>query len=201
MEFRYYKLAIGLLATVSLSYANPIMFIFQAIGKGSVGTVGFTSVPFNLIQSSDTSLITGFASGSANIFETPPASGASIAIAGFGMGSVCTLTNVLDSQQSPSSFVALGIPASGGDIGGRDTTFDTYNLGSGVGPIITTSQFVSRFTVASTLGTVSISGISDLTFSAVTTATPVPGPGAFLPLGVLLLLGIAFSRGSLRACH
>lgn len=201
MQFRYYKLMIGLLAAASLSYASPITYIFQGIGSGSVGSVAFTSVPFSMEQSSNTNLVTGFVNGAASIFRTPAASGASIAIAGFGMGSLSTATDVLDIQQAPSSFIALAIASTGSDFGGRGTTFDTYNLQSGVGPIITTSQFASGFTVATTLGTVSISSISNLTFSAVPAAFTVPEPGTFLPLGIGLLLGIAFRRGARQASH
>ena len=194
MEFRYYKLMTGLLAAVSLSYASPITYIFQGIGSGSVDSVAFTSVPFRIEQASNTNLVTGFVSGPAIVFQTPPASGASIAIAGFGTGSLSTVTDVLDVQQPPSSFIAFAISSTGGDFGGRGTTFDTYNLQSNIGPIITTSQFTTGFTVASTLGTVSISSLSNLTFSAIPTPTTVPEPSAFLPIGVGLLLGVAFSR-------
>jgi hypothetical protein len=192
LKFRIYKFAVGLLATAWLSYAGPIDFIFQGIGSGSVGTAGFTSVPFRFTQSSDTNLITGFVSGPAIIFETPAASGATIAIAGFGTGTVSTVTQVLDLQQPPSSFISLAITATGGDIGGRDAAFDTYDLQSAFGPIITPSQFATGFTVASTLGTVSISAISSLTFSAVPVVTTVPEPGTPVTLGVGLLLGFAF---------
>jgi len=195
--FRYYQFLIGLLATASLSYANPILFTFQGIGSGSVGAVGFTNASFTLTQSSDTSLITSFSNGFALTYETPPASGASIAIAGFGSGILSTVTDVADVQQSPSSFVALAIASTGGDVAGRGTTFDTYNLESAVGPIITPSQFVSNFTVASTLGGVSFTSISNLTF----TATTVPEPSTIPLLGAGLLLELALSRRPRSRCH
>jgi hypothetical protein len=90
-------------------------------------------------------------------------------------------------QQLPSSFIAFLIFATGDDVAGRSTAFNSYNLESAIGPINTSSPF-GGFNVDSTLGAVGISNISNLSF----TATSTPEPRTFLLLGAALL--IAFSR-------
>lgn len=181
-------LFLGILVSGSLCLAAPITFTFQGTGSGTVNTVPFSSASFTFTESSDTSLVTSSSIPGFSInYITPFASGSIINIAGFGTGTISTLTDVADSQDlvTPgNSFVAFAM-TTGGDVAGRAVIFATYNLQSALGPISTTNPFVSNFTISSTLGTVSFSSVSNITFTA--TTIPEPGTFPFMCVGALLL--------------
>jgi hypothetical protein len=175
------SLFLAILISGSLCLADPITFTFQGTASGAVNSVPFSNASFTFTQSSDTSLVASSSIPGFSInYYTPFASGASIAIAGFGAGSISTPTDVADSQNlttPASSFVAFAL-TTGGDVAGRALAFATYNTQSTLGPINTPSAFVSNFSVSSSLGTVSFSSVSNLIFTAATHAqTTAPSAG------------------------
>jgi hypothetical protein len=178
---------------ISPARANFVTYVFSGTGTGMLGTQSFTNDSFTITVTSDTSLITPFSFTRNNFvnngFSISP-SPTSISLANVGVASfiggekvfVNNSTSILG-LQLPSNSDLLDLPAS--------PPFDTYNMQTSLGPIFVASPTaVNQFQgVATSLGSISFSGITNVTFQA----TVVPEPSSFALCGLAGLSGLGYA--------
>ena len=170
--------------------ADTIDYIFSGIASGNVNGTAFSNASFTIDLTGDTNTVFNppfFSS----IFENLGA--ATISLAGFGSGVFTTPHGVFDNQGVPVagfSHVNAGqISADELDI--SNSAFATYDLTTAIGPLSVSLATLSLSNDPTTIGTVTFSTASNLSFQA-TTAAAVPEPATyvtmFLCLGSIIVM-------------
>ena len=154
-----------------------IVYTFSGTGSGTVNSTTFVDVPFTIQVFADTSNIVG---PSGSFYEVPDDS-STITIPGIGTATFTGNLRVF----ALSTAVGFGRVA-GGDLLDMDhpTGFQGITLGTDWGPVFDASPFAFNQFVnePSSLGNVTLSSASDVTFTAGAGAVPEPST-ALLGLG------------------
>ena len=175
--------AFALIATSSAS-AALINFSYSGITSGQwlnglYSGQSFTNKAFTITLSSLTELVTSYSDG----YKTNTAGGI-VTIEDYGTFAVNSETYLWVGNTFGRS--GFGIRNSSDILSLGDSSFDTWNIQSSLGPITRTGAF-NTAALWTTGGTVRFSGSPAVTFSA----TVVPAPGAVALVG---LAGLAGSR-------
>lgn len=184
------------LGTGSVAMAVPITFIHTGTGSGSVGATNFTNADFVITAVGDT---TAQSAVSATVFFIDHTS-AQIDIAGVGVFTFTAGTRTFVNQGSPIvGFSRAG--AGGSDLfnGPVDAQFATWDLLTGIGPVVGTASLLQWDAGdITTSGGVLIfqNGSSASTFEARLGAVPEPSTWlTFLGgMSTTLFLGGRFRR-------
>jgi hypothetical protein len=140
------------------AYGIPIIFTFSGSATGTANGVPFTSVPFTITYSSDTSLLQPPGSG----FNFYPDTTASISIAGVGSGTLSNKFQVF--TQVGTSLVFLYDRLGTASFGIVYPDLAQVPFGSAFGPIFVTLAPGSVLHESpSSLGAISFSSLSNLT--------------------------------------
>lgn len=185
-----------LLGGIAPAEANFVTYTFSGTGTGSLGSQNFTNDSFSITVTSDTSLITPFRFIRNNFvnngYSISP-SATIISLANVGVASFTGGAKVFDNNstavlgiQLPSNFDLIDLPV--------PLPFATYDLQTSIGPIFVASPTaVQQFRdVATSSGSLSFTGISNVTFRA--NVVPEPASLAMLGMGMLGLVGLAARR-------
>jgi hypothetical protein len=171
---------VAVFALSASAYGIPIIFTFSGSATGTANGVPFTSVPFAITYSSDTSLLQPPGSG----FNFYPDTTASISIAGVGSGTLSNKFQVF--TQVGTSLVFLYDRLGTASFGIVYPDLAQVPFGSAFGPIFVTLAPGSVLHESpSSLGAISFSSLSNLTFGAVTPTIPSPTP---IPSTLILTL-------------
>jgi MYXO-CTERM domain-containing protein len=180
------KLAIaaGALSAVVASSASAAVIDFTYSGvasgqwlNGQFSGQSFTNKAFTITLRSLTELVTSYSDG----YKTNT-SGATVTIEGYGLFAVTSETAVWVGNTFGRS--GFGIRNSSDILSLGDSSFDTWNMQSSLGPITRTGAF-NTAALWTTGGALRFSGSPAVTF----TATVVPAPGAVALLGLAGLAG------------
>jgi hypothetical protein len=144
--------------------AEPITFYFTGTCTAAVGPTTRWNVTFTLTLSTDTTQI----QSSPPAFFTLPVAGAGIDIQYLGSGTFTQAWQILDDQSN--GLIEFTDSIHGTVLGGTNSTFLTYNLQSAIGPVVLNgpTTFGLFKNIPTTLGSVTISNVSNVTFSAFT---------------------------------
>lgn len=158
-----------------LALCDPLTLTFAGTGSGSLGSDTFTGSNFTITFTTDTSDL-ATPGGYPNDISTPEGTSATFSVTGVGSG---TLTGnqavfVNDTENDvgiwffqPPDFLTLG-----------NFSFATYKLSSSIGPISGTASALSESIPTSVEGeSLSLTGVSALTFTADVTAASSGGGG------------------------
>ena len=179
------KLAIaaGALSAVVASSASAadIDFTYSGVASGQwlnglYSGQSFTNKAFTITARSLTELVTPYSDG----YKTNT-SGATVTIEGYGLFAVTSETAVWVGNTFGRS--GFGIRNSSDILSLGDSSFDTWNMQSSLGPITSTGSFNEAF--STTGGLLRFNGSPAVTFSA----TVVPGPSAAALIGLVGAVG------------
>jgi hypothetical protein len=200
--------ALAAACIASVASASPIIYHFDGIASGTLGSQALRQALIDISVQSDTTAVSwnGFA-----WVNSQAAGVARITISGFGSGVFTDITEVFD---NPAIFGGgVGFTAVSTSFGFNDiiqihdatigsTFFSTYDLTS---PTAVYGHFANPsvadwVNVGTSLGTLTVNDMQDTTFQA----TTVPDTGSTLPLflaavGLLTVCRRSFSYGSLAA--
>ena len=160
----------GLLSTglllAALASADPISITFSGTGSGSVGGTSYNSAAFTFTFESDTNLITTPAC-CATVFTMPGGTPATFWIAGIGSGTFMGDQAVF-ANPSPNEL-AVGIwhynMPDWLDL--SSSAFANYDLSTSLGPVASPVAYAFRDSFPSSLGTLTLSSASGVTYTAV----------------------------------
>ena len=173
--------AFALIATSSAS-AALITFTYSGIASGQwlnglYAGQSFTDRAVTITGTSLTQFVTPYADG----YKTNT-DGVSVTIEGYGLSGVTSDTAVWVGNTFGRS--GFGIRNSSDILSLGDSSFDTWNLKSSLGPITRTGVFAGA-ALWTTSGAVQFSGSTAMTF----TATVVPAPSAAALIGLVGAVG------------
>jgi MYXO-CTERM domain-containing protein len=181
---RFSAVAVAACALAAGSAANAAVIEFSYTGtasgrwfSGTYSGQSFTNKAFTITARSLTELVTPYSDG----YKTNT-SGATVTIEGYGLFAVTSETAVWVGNTFGRS--GFGIRNSSDILSLGDSSFDTWNMQSSLGPITRTGVFAGG-NLWTTGGAVRFSGSTAMTF----TATVVPAPGAVALLGLAGLAG------------
>ena len=172
--------------------ASPITVTISMSADGTVNSTPFTDATLTLTLVGDTSSRTIVVPAD---FNLPFAAGQSIFIGGVGAGTIIPATYVFDFQ----TFDLAGFGDSHDLTHITDPAYGTYDLLTSIGPINDASANVANWgtsTLSTTLGLVSVTSESNVSFTA--TETPEPASALFLltGLGLIPFVGRKFRKQS-----
>lgn len=157
--------------------APPTMlYTFTGTASGSVGGVSFNNAPLTIsVAGSSDDVGYNPASGTYYLDRTP-----AISIGGVGSGVITAkgagVTTTLSGSANYGSAVSFHVyPTPGALVRISDPSFASWDLKSAIGPVSAPSPILSADlfqNIASTLGPVSVTALSNVTFSA----TPITAP-------------------------
>jgi hypothetical protein len=177
-----------------MTHADPVTYTFSGTGSGDVGGAAFNNAPFTIAVSADTASIVNPAPGV--YFLNDMAS--TIAIGGFSLATFNGIdgNSIFANNGTSTAAFSLGSPPA---PTGTSTllgmqgpvAFASYDLSTTYGPVFwaTPAPVANFVNQATTIGAVTFTDYSDVTF----TATVIPEP-ASAGLMVLLSGGIYFAR-------
>jgi len=152
-----------LIALVTLGKAEPILFTFTGTGTGSAGATTFTNIPFTLRLAADT----------ANVFRTPQTlyslDGAysTIELTGVGSGSFQVGTRFWVDQSIKFLGFSLATVFGPDRLITYHPSFSAYDLQTSFGPVTALGSDSRQFLdMPSSLGSISLIAVSDVTFTA-----------------------------------
>ena len=161
--------SIAATALSACAYAVPITFTLSGLATGTANGVPFTSAPFAITYSSDTSLLQPPGSG----FNFYPDTTTSISITGVGSGTLSNKFQVF--TQVGTSLVFLYDRLGTASFGIIYPNLAQVPFGSAFGPIsVTLAPGSGLHGSPSSLGAINFASVSNLTFGAVTPTIPVP---------------------------
>lgn len=196
-------LLLAVLMVPGLASAVPITYKFSGSAAGSFTPTGgsaavFSDVALLVVINTDTSNINTTRFGAGKPATDTLVSG-TLSLGGLGAGTFNELLYVFNNQ----GLEVVGF----GNLGNNDLInitnatagLDTYGLDTAFGPVTDASAFVSQFTsVGTSFGTVSLTGLRNASFVAITDNTPVPEPKS-LALAMAGLVLMRVQRGRRRA--
>jgi hypothetical protein len=177
------SLKIGLLAGcaallfASAAEATPIDYIFTGTGSGTVNGSEFSRASFTITAVADTS---GITSGGGEFRNTP------ITVTFTAGSQTATLIDlvIIDNTAAPG-FIGFGNTLTPFDAEAlENTVFETYGLNTALA-LTTGTLSVAPGTFETTVGTLTFTGISALSFQA-TVPSSVPEPASLAILGTAL---------------
>jgi len=181
---RFSAVAVAACALAAGSAANAAIIQFSYTGiasgqwlNGLYAGQSFTNKAFTITAVSLTELVTPYADG----YKTNT-SGGNVTIEGFGLSSVNSQTEVWVGNTFGRS--GFSIRNSSDILSLGDSSFDTWNLKSSLGPITRTGVFAGA-ALWTTGGAVKFTGSTAMTF----TATVVPAPSAAALIGLVGAVG------------
>ena len=181
---RFSAVAVAACALAAGSAANAAVIEFSYTGiasgqwlNGLYSGQSFTNKAFTITARSLTDLVTPYADG----YKTNT-SGGNVTIADYGSFAVTSDTAVWVGNTFGRS--GFGIRNSSDILSLGDSSFDTWNLKSSLGPITRTGVFAGA-ALWTTGGAVKFSGSTAMTF----TATVVPAPSAVALIGLVGAVG------------
>jgi hypothetical protein len=169
------------------AYAIPITFTLRGTATGRVGGVPFTAAPFTVTYSADTSFQLPNGGGSVDFY---PLAITSISIVGIGSGAF-TNTFYLNTRIG-TSFVNLTDPSTGNNFLLIYPGLGQYPFRAAFGPVsvILDPKTPLPTNNPSSLGSITFTDLSNLTFGAVTPTVPLP-PAPIPSTLILALTGLA----------
>ena len=188
------KLFAGLCLSLACSFsvaASTIQYTESGQLSGYLGSTKLTNVNFVFTFLSNTANITGNGSTS-NPFQNV-ASSDTISI-GSSNGSFTGGVEVGDI--GPYDLIGFSNTALNAFIVFQNAAAGTYNLGSAIGPITSSTAYYDGGALGTSLGTLTISGAQNLSFKATTTAAPEPSMVGLI--GFALLGMIVAGRQTLK---
>jgi hypothetical protein len=177
--------------TPAVVKANPIFYQFTGNGSGSIGSSPFSVAPFVVTIDADTANL-GFQSdlgawGIENLSGT-------IVISGIGTASFNLPLFVFGGDNVGA--IGFGNFTQGNLIVLNDSSIGGYLLDSNFGPITDPNSALSQFnSVGTSLGNLTYSSMSEVTFDATTTTAPEPATVAFIGVGLAALAALRRLRG------
>ena len=154
------------LLLAALASADPLTITFSGTGSGSVGGHSYDSAAFTFTFESDTNLITT-PSCCATAFTTPGGTPATFWIAGIGSGTF-TGNQAVFANPSPNELAAGIWHYNVSDwLSLSSNAFANYRLSTSLGPVSSPVAFAFNDSFASSLGTLTLSSASGVTYTAV----------------------------------
>jgi hypothetical protein len=176
---------VAVFALSASAYGIPIIFTFSGTATGTANGVPFTSASFAITYASDTSLLPPLGSG----FNFYPDTTTSISITGVGHGTFSNKFQVF--TQIGTSLVFLYDRLGSASFGIIYPNLAQVPFDSAFGPIsVTLAPGSVLHESPSSLGAISFSSLSNLTFGAVTPTIPVPATPVPSSL-ILAMTGLA----------
>jgi hypothetical protein len=196
MGFTYLGLAIAALGSLQSLAASPITYVESGQLSGTLGTTGLNNVPFTFTFNGDTNNITGAGTSASPFLNAAISNSLTIGV----------------SNGSFSPVIEVGVNNVQGQIGVTDPaltdgiTFVSagaigYNLATAIS-VSNSSFYFASGSLATTLGTLTISGAQNLTFTAAPATAPEPATSAlsaFTLLG-LVLVCVRTAKSRLDEC-
>jgi len=150
--------------------AHPLTITFTGSGTGQIGSTPFTNAAFTITFTTDTSNLSSPA-GSPNDLSTPSGTTAAINVAAVAANFTDTQAVFINPAEEDvgiwhynvNDFLTIGL-----------FTFETYNLGTSLGPVQgTTNTFGSGNTFSTSQGALYFTSVSNVSFQ-VTVTGPTP---------------------------
>jgi hypothetical protein len=166
--------ALVLLVLSRPATAEPITYLYEGTGSGTIGPDAFVDAAFRITARADADDVAFWALGGDAIQNTH--SSANIAVAGLGSFAILTPSHTWGSNEFLSSaLVGLGRAEGANWITVNEQPLYAYNLATSVGPILETNpQDVEQFhDVVTTGGLLTFTVINEVTFTAI-----IPEPGS-----------------------
>jgi len=187
-------LVVAFLALPIPALADPITYIYTGTGSGILGGVAFVDASFTITALADTDNITAWASAAGGPQNTHLST--TIDIDGLGLSTILTPSHTWLDPWGGYGGLGANLWINWATL--STTAWVGYGLDTAIGPILADSIWdVYGFRAVSTSGgALLFSGMSRLTFEAVTAGTAaVPEPATLLLLGIgLVAAGLARPR-------
>jgi hypothetical protein len=177
------KIFAGLCLSVACSFslaASTIQYTESGQLSGTLGATHLTNVNFVFTFLSNTANVTGNGSTS-NPFQNVATSN-TISI-GSSNGSFTSAVEVGDI--GPYDLIGFSNTALTAFIAFQNAAAGSYNLGSAIGPLTSSTAYYDGGSLSTSLGTLTITGAQNLSFKATTTATPEPSMVGLIGFGLL----------------
>jgi uncharacterized protein (TIGR03437 family) len=186
MSYRFLLLA-TLLTTIGS--AAPLTITFAGTASGTVGSSSFTNQPFTITVSSDTTAVIQGTVCCSSDFTTPPGSNTTFNITTVGSGTMTDNQAVFVHQSEATlglwhynapDWLTIGHP-----------NFETYSLGSNIGPISGTAfSFPAAEPMNTSMGPLVLTSVSGVT-GTVAVGTASTAPPTITSVGTAYGSGIA----------
>lgn len=155
----------GLLLT-ALASADPLTITISGTGSGSVGGNAYNSAAFTFTFESDTNLI-ATPSCCTTAYTTPAGTPATFWIAGIGSGTF-TGDQAVFANPDPNELAAGIWHYNVSDwLSASSNAFANYNLSTSLGPVSASAAFAFNDSFPSSMGTLTLSSASGVTYKAV----------------------------------
>jgi hypothetical protein len=190
------RLLCAALLLATLATADPLTITFSGTGSGMVGAQSFSSAAFTFTFDSDTTLI-GVPGCCGDAFSTPAGTPATFSIDGIGSGTFMGDQAVFANPSPVELAAGIWHYDTPDWLVLSSTAFTDYDLSTDIGPAPAALAFAFCSSFPTSLGSISLSSVSDVTYTAVVGA--VPEPLSVILLGsALLILCLKLRRSRAR---